>query len=362
MSSVKKAIAILAGDGIGPEVMTQALRVLCKIEELYGHEFRCTEGLIGGAAFDVHGMHFPKETEEIARSSDAILFGSVGGPVADGLSPKWKDCEKHSILGLRKAFAFNANFRPARVYPALQDRCPLKRELVEQGVDLLVIRELLGDIYFGFHETVVENGVRVARDIAEYTETQIRSIAEVGFRAAQERKKKLVSVDKANVLDTSRLWRTVIDEVAQKFPEVSYSHMYVDNCAMQIIQSPAQFDVILTSNLFGDILSDAAAVLPGSLGLTPSASLSASGFGMYEPSGGSAQDIAGLGVANPAAQILCVAMMLRFSFGLSHEADVIERAVEEALNSGCRTQDIAIPGQEVVNTSQFTDKVLEGIR
>ncbi|MCB0328477.1 MAG: 3-isopropylmalate dehydrogenase, partial [Bdellovibrionales bacterium] len=255
-----------------------------------------------------------------------------------------------------------ANFRPARVYPALQSRCPLKPELISEGIDLLIIRELLGDLYFGLHETTGNPGERVARDVAEYTEEQISKIAHTAFQAASKRGKTLCSVDKANVLDTSKLWRTVLDETASEYPEVTLSHMLVDNCAMQLIQNPSQFDVIVTSNMFGDILSDAAAVLPGSLGLTPSASLNIEGFGMYEPSGGSAPNIAGKGIANPTAQILCVAMMLKFSFGLAKEAIAIENAVEQVLDGGARTGDIALPDEKVLGTREFGVKIREALR
>lgn len=355
---MNKKIAVLPGDGIGPEVMEQALRVLGKVSEKFGHQFETEEGLVGGAAYDVFESHFPSQTEELCRSSDAILFGSVGGPVAEGASPKWKDCEKESILAVRKAFSFNANFRPARVYPQLLDSCPLKPALIEKGIDLLVVRELLGDIYFGEHKTEVVDGKRVASDVAIYDEDQISSIAHTAFQAAERRSKRLVSVGKANVLDTSKLWREVVDEVARDYPAVSLEHMYVDNACMQIIRNPSQFDVILASNMFGDILSDAAAVLPGSLGLTPSASLNAEGFGLYEPAGGAAPDIAGQGVANPIAQILCVAMMLRHSFSLAEEASAIEKAVMKALDSGARTGDIAAEGQAVIGTAAISDAIL----
>lgn len=358
---MKKDIAILAGDGIGPEVMDQALRVLSIVEARFNHQFTTKEALIGGAAFENLGSHFPNETKTLASECDAILFGSVGGPVDQVHEAKWKDCEKNALLGIRKAFSFNANYRPAKVYPALESRCPLKKEIIGDGVDVLIIRELLGDIYFGLHETVQEDGQRVARDVAEYTESQIEQIAVAGFKAAALRSSKLTSVDKANVLDTSRLWREVVTRVANDFPDVELQHILVDNCAMQIIQNPGQFDVILAPNMFGDILSDAAAVLPGSLGLTPSASLNSEGFGMYEPSGGSAQDIAGKGVANPIAQILSLAMMLQFSFGLSDESKAIEDAIEKALDDGARTGDIAVPGESQLDTRAFTDVVIANI-
>ena len=267
----------------------------------------------------------------------------------------------NSILAIRKAFGFLANFRPAKVYPELADICPLKEEITAGGVDMLIVRELCGDIYFGEHRRFERDGKRVATDVAEYDEEQISSVAHLAFQAAQKRRGKLTSVDKANVLHTSKLWREVVSEVSKIYPEVEYEDMLVDNCAMQIIKNPGQFDVILTSNMFGDILSDAAAVLPGSLGLTPSASLTKSGFGLYEPSGGSAPDIAGQGIANPVAQILSAAMMLQFSFGLLEEASAIQEAVEETLRRGIRTQDIQKKGKSTVSTEKFTDAVLTNL-
>ncbi len=355
---MKKTIAVLPGDGIGPEVMSEALRVLERVASKRNHEFEFHLADVGGAAFDAQGSHFPDTTLEICRSADAILFGSVGGPIAEAALPKWKNCEANSILALRRAFQFNANYRPARVYSCLSGICPLRPELLKDGVDMLILRELVDDIYFGEHRRYEEGGIRHASDLAHYDEESISSIAELAFQAAQKRSRKLHSVDKANVLDTSRLWREVVSEIAPRYPDVELEHMLVDNCAMQIIRNPAQFDVIVTANLFGDILSDAAAVLPGSLGLTPSASLNASGFGMYEPSGGSAPDIAGQGVANPIAQILSAAMMLKFSFGLREESEAIEKAVEHALEDGFRTADIA-GSEEACSCPAMTEAILE---
>lgn len=359
---MEKRIAILAGDGIGPEVMNSALRVLDAIAEKFNHNFEYVEALIGGAAYDVHQEHFPAETAKVCQNVDAILFGSVGGPISEADEPKWKDCERNSILSIRKAFSFNANFRPARVYTQLQSICPLSPAVIGDGVDLLIVRELLGDIYFGEHKTEGEVGSRKAIDVAEYTEAQIEAIAHVAYQAAQKRNGRLHSVDKANVLDTSRLWRDVVTRIAAEYPNVELQHMLVDNCAMQLIQNPGQFDVIVTANLFGDILSDAAAVLPGSLGLVPSASLNSDGFGMYEPSGGSAPDIAGKGVANPIAQILSAAMMLRYSFGLVDESDAIENAVDTTLDKGVLTQDIQEAGKVSATTAEVADSIVEQIR
>ena len=358
---MQKNIALLPGDGIGEEVVQQAVRVLDAIAQKFGHEFSYTHALIGGAAYDEHQNHFPKETEEVCKASDAILFGSVGGPVQELHLDKWKGCEANSILALRKTFQFHSNFRPVSVHPKLSSICPLKPELVQEGIDMLIIRELVGDLYFGSHETFEENGQMKARDICEYTEEQIRNVAHTAFQAAQKRGKRLHSVDKANVLDTSKLWRVVVEQVAKEYPDVEWEHMLVDNAAMQIVKWPSQFDVMLTSNMFGDILSDAAAVLPGSLGLMPSASLNAEGFGLYEPSGGSAPDIAGMGIANPIAQILSAAMMLKFSFGMIEECDAIEAAINKTLEDGYRTGDIMQDGMKKVGTKEITDIILQNL-
>ncbi len=343
-----KKIAVLAGDGVGPEVMHETLAVLRKVCSIYGRELTFRDALVGGAAFDTYGAHLPDETISICLGADAILFGSVGGPIAKSHLPKWKGCESNSILALRKTFSLAANFRPAKVYPQLEGSCPLRDEITRQGVDLLIIRELQGDVYFGEHSMWSEGGKRCAKDVGEYTEDQIALVARVAFKAALKRRGRVTSVDKANVMHTSKLWREVLHEVHSEFSDVLLEDMLVDNCALQLVRNPGQFDVIVTSNLFGDILSDLAAALPGSLGLTPSASLNAAGFGLYEPSGGSAPDIAGKGIANPVAQILSASMMLRFSFGWSAEADAIDSAVVRALDEGYRTADIyAGTGKEV---------------
>lgn len=355
---MEKQIAVLPGDGIGPEVMEQALRVLAAVGKKFGHIFHVSRGLVGGAAYDLHQTHFPSQTKELCRQSDAILFGSVGGPVSQMHLEKWKNCEASSILAIRKAFSFNANFRPVKLFPELSALCPLKKEVVDRGVDLLFIRELNGDLYFGEKKNYVRDGMRVASDAGEYTEQQIVSVANTAFLAARKRRKKVTSVDKANVLYMSKLWREVVHEVAENYADVELEDMLVDNCAMQLVRDPSHFDVILTSNMFGDILSDEGAVLAGSLGLLASASLNAEGFGLYEPPGGSAQDIAGKGVANPIAQILSAAMMLRFSFGLGAEADCIEHAVSEALKSGCRTKDIASGSEKIIGTAEMGDKIV----
>jgi 3-isopropylmalate dehydrogenase len=359
----KQRIAILAGDGIGPEVMAAALEVLSSVELRFGLEFDRLPGLVGGAAYEHYGSHFPEEVRALCASCAAILFGSVGGPLSEAQQPKWKNCEANSILALRKAFNFNANYRPAKVYPALAGLCPLKPEIVARGIDVLTLRELLGDVYFGRHEQTEREGQRVAFDSGEYSECQIASIAHLAFAAARSRRRKVTSVDKANVLQMSRLWRQVVQEVAREYQDVELEIMLVDNCAMQLILRPWQFDVVLTSNLFGDILSDEAAVFPGSLGLTPSASLNAQGFGMYEPSGGSAPDIAGQDIANPIAQILSLAMMLRFSFKQEQAASAIEQAVEHVLAAGWRTRDIqqGLPGEQCIGTARMGQLVAQAI-
>lgn len=356
---MKHIIAVLPGDGIGEEVVAQALRVLDVVAKKFQLQFETRHALIGGAAFEKHGKHFPEETMQVCTESDAILFGSVGGPVSQLNLDKWKNCETNSLLGLRRAFGFNCNYRPVKIFPALASFCPLKAEIVSSGVDILFIRELIGDIYFGEKKRFEENGLRVATDVSRYDEQQIASVAVKAFEAAQKRSKKVTSVDKANVLVTSKLWREVVHEVAKNYPEIQLEDMLVDNCAMQIIKNPRQFDVILTSNLFGDILSDAGAVLPGSLGLMASASINKDGFGMFEPPGGSAQDIAGKGVANPIGQILSLAMLLRFSFNLEQAATAIEQAVDRALVDGFRTGDIA--DKKACTTIEMADAIIERV-
>lgn len=355
---MQRHIAVLAGDGIGEEVMQQALRVLSTIGDLFSHTFSTTEVLVGGAAYEASGKHFPDETRNVCRNSDAILFGSVGGPVSEMHLDKWRNCEANSILSIRKTFGFNVNFRPVKIYPHLAELSPLKSQVIERGVDMLFVRELLGDCYFGEHTTTMDGSQRVASDVSQYSEEQIAAVAHQAFKAAQKRRKKLTSVDKANVLDASKLWRTVVHEVGIGYPDVELEDMLVDNCAMQIIREPSRFDVLVLPNMFGDILSDAAAVLPGSLGLLASASFNQDNFALYEPPGGSAQDIAGQGIANPIAQILCVALMLRYSFGLSEEASVIEKSVESVLKGGFRTRDIYRGNGTLVGSREMTDQII----
>ncbi len=357
---MNKTIAILAGDGIGPEVMSQAQRVLDAIATRFKHEFSYVPALVGGAAFVETGSHCPDETLTICHQADAILFGSVGGPLDQQHLPQWAHCEANSILTLRQHFQFNCNLRPICIYPPLAGLSPLKNEKVANGIDILIFRELNGDIYFGEHRLSEAVGRRVAYDEAVYDEDQIAAIAKAAFQAARGRQCRVMSVDKANVLATSKLWRQVVTEVASDYSDVRLNHLLVDNAAMQLALNPAQFDVILTANLFGDILSDLAAALTGSLGLIPSASLNRMGFGLYEPSGGSAPDLAGKNIANPTAQIISAAMLLRYSFGLLAEAEMIEEAVKTVLASGVVTNDIAGTG-EFVTTEQFTDRIIDRI-
>jgi len=338
---VDKKIAVLSGDGIGPEIMAEALKVLAKVAELYGHSFAFNEFKVGGAAWAAleeagePPSHLPAATVKACEESDAILFGSVGGPVDGQLEPRWKDCEKNALLGLRKRFNLATNLRPTKVYPFLSHLCPLKPSIIEKGIDMLIIRELVGGIYFGEHRREGDK----AFDVMEYDVPGVKKPLEFAFEAARLRSKRVCVVDKANVLECSRLWREVAREVAKGYPDVTLDFMYVDNAAMQIIQKPSFFDVIATGNMFGDILSDAASVLPGSLGLMPSASLG-DGLHMYEPSGGSAPDIAGKGIANPIGQILSGAMMLRYSFQLETEAAAIEAAVEDIMRAGTLPGDL----------------------
>ncbi len=356
---MSKKVAVLPGDGIGPDIMAQAQRVLEAVDK--DKIFEVTPAAIGGAAFEKFESHFPEETKKICEAADAILFGSVGGPIDQAHLPKWKNCETNSILALRKTFQLNVNLRPVKLYPALTAISPLKDSVIGNGTDILIIRELVGDIYFGEHKQYQENNKRHAFDSAEYDEDQIAIAAHQAFQAAKHRRGKVTSVDKANVMATSKLWREIVSEVGKQYPDVTLEHMLVDNCAMQLILNPGQFDVMVTANLFGDILSDAASAIPGSLGLMPSASLNASGFGLYEPSGGSAPDIAGKNCANPIGQILSLAMMLRYSFEMHDAASAIENAVRQALEAGYRTADILTEGARKIGTKEMTDAIISFI-
>ena len=350
-------ITVLPGDGIGPDIIAEALKVLELIGEKYGHSFLFTEADLGGIAIDRHGEPLPQATVDTCKGSDAVLLGAVGGPKWDTL-PGNKRPEA-GLLGIRAALGLYANLRPAVIYGALKDASPLKSEIISNGIDIMVIRELTGGIYFGKRGRLDTEGGEAAFDTEMYNVSEIKRIAEVGFETAMKRGKKLMSVDKANVLESSRLWRQVVEEVAKEYPEVALSHMYVDNAAMQLVRNPAQFDVILTSNIFGDILSEEASMITGSIGMLPSASLGSTKLGLYEPIHGSAPDIAGQDKANPIATILSVAMMLRYSLDLSGEADAIEKAVADVLNTGYRTADIASPGTKVVGTKEMGKLIRE---
>ena len=356
---MKLKIGVIKGDGIGPEVVNEAMKVLDKVGVVYGHEFDYTQLLMGGASIDTYGVPLTDETIELAKNSDAVLLGSIGG---DAKTSPWYKLEpskrpEAGLLKIRKALNLFANLRPAVLYDELKGACPLKEEITEGGFDMMIMRELTGGLYFGERSTKEKDGVLTATDSLTYTEDEIRRIAKRGFDIAMKRRKKVTSVDKANVLDSSRLWRKVVEEVAKDYPEVTLEHMLVDNCAMQLVKNPRQFDVILTENMFGDILSDEASMVTGSIGMLASASLNETKFGMYEPSGGSAPDIAGKGIANPIATILSAAMMLRFSFDLDQEADAIENAVENVLKDGYRTIDIMSEGKVQIGTAEMGDKI-----
>ncbi len=357
-------IGVIRGDGIGPEIVTEAIKVLNKVGEVYGHTYKYNELLMGGASIDVHGIPLTDETVAIAKSCDAVLMGSIGG---DAKTSPWYKLEpskrpEAGLLKIRKELNLFANLRPAVLYDELKGACPLKEELTEGGFDMMIMRELTGGLYFGNRKTEEVDGVMTAKDELTYNENEIRRIAIRAFDIAMKRNKKVISVDKANVLDSSRLWRKVVEDVAKDYPEVTLEHMLVDNCAMQLVKNPKQFDVILTENMFGDILSDEASMITGSIGMLASASLNDTKFGLYEPSGGSAPDIAGKGIANPIATILSAAMMLRYTFDLDKEANAIEEAVAQVLKDGYRTIDIMSEGKTQVNTAEIGNLIAENIK
>ena len=354
---MKLNICCIPGDGIGPEIVREARKVLEKVADKYGHEMNFTDILMGGASIDVHGVPLTDEAIATAKASDAVLMGSIGG---DTNTSPWYKLEpslrpEAGLLKIRKSLNLFANLRPAVLYPQLSGACPLKEEISEKGFDMLIMRELTGGLYFGERKTIEENGMLKAIDTLTYTEEEIRRIAIKGFDIARKRRNKVTSVDKANVLDSSRLWRKVVNEVAKDYPDVTLEHMLVDNCAMQLVKDPAQFDVILTENMFGDILSDEASMVTGSIGMLSSASLNDTKFGLYEPSHGSAPDIAGKDIANPIATILSAAMMLRFTFDLDEEATAIEKAVDAVLDKNYRTGDIMSAGCTQVGCTQMGD-------
>ncbi len=362
-------IVCIPGDGIGPEIVTEAKKVLDKAASVYGHKISYEDILMGGASIDAYGIPLIDEAVATAKAADAVLMGSIGGNTQTSpwyqLPPDRRP--EAGLLKIRKELNLFANLRPAVLYDELAKACPLKDEISAKGFDMMIMRELTGGLYFGERKTFEEDGQMKAVDTLTYTENEIRRIAIKGFDIAMKRRKKVTSVDKANVLDSSRLWRKVVEEVAKDYPEVTLEHMLVDNCAMQLVKDPAQFDVILTENMFGDILSDEASMVTGSIGMLASASLNDTKFGLYEPSGGSAPDIAGKGIANPIATILSAAMMLRYTFDLDREADAIEQAVSQVLKDGYRTIDIMPQDEEgkakvmQIGTAQMGDLICERI-
>ena len=356
-------ITLIPGDGIGPEIVDEARKVLDKVGKVYGHNFNYTKILMGGCSIDEYGVPLTDEAVQIAKSSDAVLLGAVGGNVGNS---RWYDVAPNlrpeaGLLKIRKDLELFANIRPAYLYNELKDACPLKDEVIGNGFDMVIMRELTGGLYFGDRYTKEINGLKTAVDTLTYNEEEIRRIAIKGFEIAMKRRKKLVSVDKANVLDSSRLWRSVVAEVAKDYPEVEVTNMLVDNCAMQLVMNPGQFDVILTENMFGDILSDEASMITGSIGMLSSASLGKTKLGLYEPSHGSAPDIAGKNIANPIATILSAAMMLRYSLDLDKEADAIEAAVAKVLKENYRTVDIMSEGMTECSTSKMGDLIADRI-
>lgn len=360
---MNKKITVIKGDGIGPEIVTEAEKVLDKVAEKFGHSFEYTDILMGGCSIDACGVPLTDEAVATAKAADAVLLGAIGGNTSTSpwykLAPQLRP--EAGLLKIRKELGLFANLRPAVLYDELKFACPLRDDIIGDGFDMMIMRELTGGLYFGARETKDVDGVETAVDTLSYNENEIRRIAKRGFDIAMKRRKKVTSVDKANVLDSSRLWRKVVNEVAKDYPEVELEHMLVDNCAMQLVRDPKQFDVILTENMFGDILSDEAAMVTGSLGMLASASLNDTKFGLYEPSHGSAPDIAGQDKANPIATILSAAMMLRFSFDMDKEADAIENAVKKVLSEGYRTGDIMSDGMTQVGCKKMGDLIAERI-
>ncbi len=356
---MEKTITVIRGDGIGPEIVEQALRVLDRIAEKFGHTFRYREILAGGCAIDACGTSLPAESLEKCLECDSVLLGAVGGPKWDGVPKEIRP--EAALLGIRSAMGLYANLRPAKLFPQLAAASPLKPEIAGKGIDLMMVRELIGGAYFGAHRTGIENGEETAHDDMVYAEHEIERIVRRAFGIARKRSSRLISVDKANVLDTSRLWRKVARRVAAEFPDVEFADMLVDNAAMQLVKNPAQFDVVVTENLFGDILSDEASMITGSIGMMASASLGDGTRGMYEPIHGSAPDIAGKDLANPIGTILSAAMMLRYSFDMGAEADCIEAAVNAVLDAGCRTADCMSAGCTRLSCSEMGQKIRDAI-
>lgn len=357
---MEKHITVIKGDGIGPEIVTEAMKVLDAIAQKYHHTFHYQEVLAGGCAIDAYGTSLTKETLDACIHSDSVLLGAVGGPKWDQVDPAIRP--EKALLGIRKGMGLYANLRPASILPQLSHTSPLRKDIVAKGIDFMVVRELIGGVYFGEKKTYQEAGELVACDEMIYREHEIRRIAHTAFQTAQKRKGKVISVDKANVLDSSRLWRKVIHEVAKDYPDVAVEDMLVDNCAMQIVKNPAQFDVIVTENMFGDILSDEASMITGSIGLIPSASLGEGSVGMYEPIHGSAPDIAGQNIANPIGTILAAAMMLKYSFDLAEESQAIIDAVDQTLSQGYRCKDIMEDGKQCLTCSAMGDQIVSAIQ
>lgn len=360
---MEKNIAVIKGDGIGPEIVTEAMKVLDKVAAKFGHEFNYEQLLMGGCSIDANGVPLTDETIERCKASDAVLMGSIGG---DTTKSPWYKLPANlrpeaGLLKIRKSLGLFANLRPCLLFSELASACPLKTEISEKGFDMLIMRELTGGLYFGERRTSEVDGVMTAVDTLSYNEKEIRRIAIKAFDVAMKRRKKVTSVDKANVLDSSRLWRKVVEEVAKDYPEVKLEHMLVDNSAMQLVKDPAQFDVMVTENMFGDILSDEASMITGSIGMLPSASMNETKFGLYEPSGGSAPDIAGQNKANPIATILSAAMMLRYSFDMNDEADAVENAVRQTIRDGYRTGDIMSDGMKLLSCTEIGSKIAEYI-
>ena len=360
---MEKNIAVIKGDGIGPEIVTEAMKVLDKVAAKFGHKFNYEQLLMGGCSIDANGVPLTDETIERCKASDAVLMGSIGG---DTTKSPWYKLPANlrpeaGLLKIRKSLGLFANLRPCLLFSELASACPLKTEISEKGFDMLIMRELTGGLYFGERRTIEVDGVMTAVDTLSYNEKEIRRIAIKAFDVAMKRRKKVTSVDKANVLDSSRLWRKVVEEVAKDYPEVKLEHMLVDNSAMQLVKDPAQFDVMVTENMFGDILSDEASMITGSIGTLPSASMNETKFGLYEPSGGSAPDIAGQNKANPIATILSAAMMLRYSFDMNDEADAVENAVRQTIRDGYRTGDIMSDGMKLLSCTEMGSKIAEYI-
>lgn len=360
---MEKNIAVIKGDGIGPEIVTEAMKVLDKVAAKFGHKFNYEQLLMGGCSIDANGVPLTDETIERCKASDAVLMGSIGG---DTTKSPWYKLPANlrpeaGLLKIRKSLGLFANLRPCLLFSELASACPLKTEISEKGFDMLIMRELTGGLYFGERRTSEVDGVMTAVDTLSYNEKEIRRIAIKAFDVAMKRRKKVTSVDKANVLDSSRLWRKVVEEVAKDYPEVKLEHMLVDNSAMQLVKDPAQFDVMVTENMFGDILSDEASMITGSIGMLPSASMNETKFGLYEPSGGSAPDIAGQNKANPIATILSAAMMLRYSFDMNNEADAVENAVRKTIRDGYRTGDIMSDGMKLLACTEMGSKIAEYI-